>query len=160
MTLAPPSPPPATPVTVEVAEPFGSTNWARQIGERLAVVSRSGDTHVELKLHPAHLGRVDVQVAIDGDGATVQFMSASPAVREALEAALPRLREMFGDAGVEHLDVDVRGYRNGGTDGGARARDNDTAATAWSPVDDATEQAATGADHTSVISAGLVDTYV
>ena len=37
---------------------------------------------------------------MNGDQANAQFVSANPAVRDALEAAMPRLREMLADAGV------------------------------------------------------------
>ena len=35
-----------------------------------------------------------------GDQATATFVSANPAVREAIENAVPRLREVLADAGV------------------------------------------------------------
>jgi flagellar hook-length control protein FliK len=43
---------------------------------------------------------VQVVLNVNNDQATVAFSSATPEVREALENAMPRLREMLSDAGV------------------------------------------------------------
>jgi flagellar hook-length control protein FliK len=54
----------------------------------------------DLVLTPPQLGRVEVSLTMNGDQATAIFTSPNPAVREALEASLQRLREVLADAGV------------------------------------------------------------
>jgi flagellar hook-length control protein FliK len=78
-------------------------------------LSSKNEQRVELILNPPALGRVDVTLKIHGDQTTASFMSANPQVREALENALPRLREMFADAGLS------LGQANVGADSGSHA---------------------------------------
>ena len=51
-------------------------------------------------LTPPHLGRIEISIQIGADLSTAQFVSASPQVREALEQAMPRLREMLAESGI------------------------------------------------------------
>jgi flagellar hook-length control protein FliK len=62
---------------------------------------------VELKLNPAHLGPIEVRVQMQNDQAQVSFVAQHGPVRDALEAALPRLREMFTAKGFNLVDVNV-----------------------------------------------------
>ncbi len=47
-----------------------------------------------------YLGPLQVVLNVSNDQASASFTAAQPEVRQALEAALPRLREMMSDAGV------------------------------------------------------------
>ncbi|MEK7302741.1 MAG: flagellar hook-length control protein FliK, partial [Pseudomonadota bacterium] len=61
----------------------------------------------EIRLNPAHLGPVEVMLSITQDQATAQFLSPHLAVREAIEAALPRLKEMMAENGIQLGNVMV-----------------------------------------------------
>jgi len=50
---------------------------------------------------------MEVRIQVHNDQASVQFTAQHAVVREALEAALPRLRDMFEASGVQLVDVDV-----------------------------------------------------
>ncbi|MDQ2819199.1 MAG: flagellar hook-length control protein FliK [Pseudomonadota bacterium] len=65
------------------------------------------DQSATLTLNPPDLGPVQVVLNVNNDQATVAFSSATPEVREALENAMPRLREMLSDAGVTLGDASV-----------------------------------------------------
>jgi len=57
----------------------------------------------ELHLNPPHLGPLEVRLSITSDQnavANAQFTSPHAAVREAIEAAMPRLREILAESGV------------------------------------------------------------
>ena len=54
----------------------------------------------ELHLNPPNLGPLEVRLTINSDQASAMFVSHHAAVREAIEAALPRLREMLADNGI------------------------------------------------------------
>lgn len=89
----------ATPLTVE--QPVGSPNWGQEIGNRLVWMVNRTNSHAELVLTPPNMGRVEVSLSVSGDQASASFVSSNPAVREALEAAMPRLREALADAGIQ-----------------------------------------------------------
>ena len=61
----------------------------------------------QVKLNPANLGPMEVRIQMQNDQASIQFTSHHAVVREALEAALPRLRDMFEASGVQLVNVDV-----------------------------------------------------
>jgi flagellar hook-length control protein FliK len=50
---------------------------------------------------------MEVRIQIQNDQASIQFASHHAVVREALEAALPRLRDMLEATGVQLVDVNV-----------------------------------------------------
>jgi flagellar hook-length control protein FliK len=54
----------------------------------------------ELHLNPPNLGPLDVVLKISDNQATALFTSPHGAVRDAVENALPRLREMLADNGI------------------------------------------------------------
>lgn len=79
---------------------LGSAGWTQELGDKLLwVVGRQGQT-AELILNPPSLGTVEVRLNLSGGDATAQFFAASSQVRDALEAALPRLRELMDGAGI------------------------------------------------------------
>jgi flagellar hook-length control protein FliK len=80
---------------------------ARQFADRLAMIAQARAGMAELKLHPPSLGSMEVRVSMDADRAHVHFVSANPAVRDLLEAALPRLREALAQDGISLGDASV-----------------------------------------------------
>jgi flagellar hook-length control protein FliK len=113
MTPTPPAnaAPPSSPAlpNITLTAPFNQAGWDQALGERVQWMAGQGIQRANIKLNPAHLGPMEVRIQIQNDQANVQFNSAHGVVRDALEAALPRLRDMFDSAGVELTDVDVSG---------------------------------------------------
>jgi len=81
--------------------PVGHPEWARSLGERLVVMARGEHQVARLSLNPEHLGPVDIKLHINEDQARLWFTAQHPQAREALEAAVPRLREMFAQQGLD-----------------------------------------------------------
>ena len=90
--------PAAVPLKVET--PVGAHGWDAEIGNKVVWMVGHQQQRAELVLNPPALGRVEVTLSMTGDQANASFTSANPAVRDALEAALPRLRETLADAGI------------------------------------------------------------
>lgn len=108
---APPSPASAVPtVTVPVA--FGQAGWEDAFGERIQWLVSQKVQGAQVKLNPANLGPMEVRIQMQNDQASIQFSSHHAVVREALEAALPRLREMLEASGLQLVDVDVSGQQS------------------------------------------------
>lgn len=93
--------PVATNQTLPVEHPVGAAGWGPEVGNRLVWMANRAESHAELVLTPPHMGRVEVSLSVNGDQASATFVSSNPAVREALEAAMPRLRETLADAGIQ-----------------------------------------------------------
>lgn len=62
----------------------------------------------EIRLDPPELGALDIKIKVTNDVASVNITSPHTQVREALETAVPRLREMFEESGLSLGDVNVR----------------------------------------------------
>ena len=91
-----------TPVAaIPVATPFKDPSWQNDFGQKIVWMAHNDKQSAQLVLNPPELGRIEVSLNIDKAGASATFVSASADVRESIEAALPRLREMFAGAGIE-----------------------------------------------------------
>jgi len=97
---------PAAP-TVVLNTPFGQADWDQALGERIQWLASQKVQGAQVKLNPANLGPMEVRIQMQNDQASIQFTSHHALVREALEAALPRLRDMFEASGVQLVNVDV-----------------------------------------------------
>lgn len=85
---------------LRIDTPLGQTGWHDEMGQKLTWMIGNNRQQADLVLTPPQLGRVEVSLTMNGDQATAIFTSANPAVREALENSLHRLREVLADAGV------------------------------------------------------------
>ncbi|PKO69761.1 MAG: hypothetical protein CVU20_11300 [Betaproteobacteria bacterium HGW-Betaproteobacteria-14] len=90
----------AAPALAHVSTPVGGRGWDAEIGQKIVLMVNRQDSRAELTLTPPQLGKVEVTISMNGDQTSATFVSASPAAREALEQALPRLREILADAGI------------------------------------------------------------
>jgi flagellar hook-length control protein FliK len=108
--------------TLGVNTPLTEGGWDQALGERIQWMVNHKMQGAQIRLNPAQLGPMEVRVQVQNDQASIQFSSAHSVVREALEAALPRLRELFDASGVELVDVDVSGQSSAG---GQRSRGED-----------------------------------
>jgi len=79
---------------------IGSPGWGDALGQKVVWMAGQQQQVAELHLNPPHLGPMEVRLTINNDQVTALFVSHQPAVREAIEAAMPRLREMFADNGM------------------------------------------------------------
>ncbi len=103
------APPTSVLPTLSVNTPLAQAGWGQALGERIQWLVSRDLQGAQIKLNPAQLGPLEVRIQVQNDQASIQFSSAHGVVREALEAALPRLRDLFDASGVELVDVDVSG---------------------------------------------------
>lgn len=97
-----------SPVVVDMTRLLQASNGARELADQVRLLALAqGGGRTELKLHPPQLGTLDVRVSVEGDRASVQFISANPVTREVLEAAMPRLRESLAEGGLLLDDATV-----------------------------------------------------
>lgn len=87
--------------------PFRQPGWDQALSERVLWVANQRFQGAEIKLNPPQLGPIEVRVQLQHEQAQISFTAQNASVREALEAALPRLREMFAANGFNLLDVNV-----------------------------------------------------
>lgn len=83
-----------------ISSPLGSSGWAEEFSQKITWMGTQQNQVVELHLNPPNLGPLDVVLKISDSQATALFTSPHGAVRDAVENALPRLREMLADNGI------------------------------------------------------------
>ena len=81
--------------------------WGHALGERLQWVVGEQLQKAEIRLDPPELGALEVKIVMHKDSAQIHFSSPYAQVREAVEDAIPRLREMLDQVGVALGDVNV-----------------------------------------------------
>jgi flagellar hook-length control protein FliK len=99
----------ASDVRASVATPLGHPGFAQDLSQQVVVLAKGGVQSAQISLEPAGLGPVNVSIQVHGHAATLAFSAAHEATRGALEAALPRLREMFASSGLQLSDATVGG---------------------------------------------------
>lgn len=81
--------------------PLDHPGWGRALGQQLNWMVSGQHQTAELNLHPADLGPMQVVLTVENRQAELMFVSREPAVREAIENALPHLRDMLANAGIQ-----------------------------------------------------------
>jgi flagellar hook-length control protein FliK len=100
----------STEKTVEVpamTKHLSHPEWNQELGQKLIWMHKQEMPAAELRLNPQHLGPISIKVDVNQDQATVAFTAQHAAVRDAIEAAIPKLREMLGGQNLNLVDVNV-----------------------------------------------------
>lgn len=79
---------------------LGSAGWDSALGQKIVWMTSQQQHVAELSLNPPDLGPLQIVLTVNNDQASAVFVSHNPDVRQALEAALPRLKEMMADGGI------------------------------------------------------------
>jgi flagellar hook-length control protein FliK len=77
------------------------------MSSRVVWMAKEGVQQAELRLTPANMGPVEVRLHVQNDQASVTFLAQHAATRDALEQALPRLRDSFAESGLELANAEV-----------------------------------------------------
>ena len=91
-------------IEVSTREP---QTFASSMATHLRVIKNQGGGEAKVNLHPAELGRMSVSVITEGNETKVTFTVETSQARQAVEASLPRLREMLEQAGLSLADSNV-----------------------------------------------------
>lgn len=100
----------AAPHNLNLETQIGQPKWNGEFAQKIVWLSTQQHQVAELRLNPAHLGPVEIMLNLtheNGTQASAQFVSPHFAVREAIESALPRLRELMAESGIQLGDVMV-----------------------------------------------------
>ena len=85
----------------KLAPQVGSPAWDQALGQKVVWMVQGAQQTATLTLNPPDLGPMQVTLSVSNNQATANFTAHQPEVRHALEAAMPRLREMLNDAGIQ-----------------------------------------------------------
>jgi flagellar hook-length control protein FliK len=85
----------------------------RQLADSVKLIKEDNLTQMELQLHPASLGTVNVSLITKGGAVTAQFTTQSEQVRAAIESQAAQLQQDLENQGVkvEAIDVTVESHQ-------------------------------------------------
>jgi flagellar hook-length control protein FliK len=86
---------------------MGSEAWGQAMGDRIMWMVGKGVQAASIRINPPHLGPIQVQLSVQNDQTNVQMLVQHGAVKEALDTAIPRLREMLNESNLQLVNVDV-----------------------------------------------------
>jgi flagellar hook-length control protein FliK len=106
---------------VNIHKPEGQ----QQLNEKIRWMVNARNTMAEIRLDPPEMGSMQVRVNVAGDAASVSFVVQSQQAKEALADAMPKLRDMLSEQGIELGDAEVRKDNSSGNENGQQlANDN------------------------------------
>lgn len=153
----------AAPVADRLTPAVGTPAWDQALGQKVVWMVAGEQQSASLTLNPPDLGPLQVVLNVSNSQATATFTAAQPEVRQALEAALPKLRDMLGEAGIQlgQASVNSGSPNQQGNTGEPGAHGRASGALAGVNGSDSTGAGATGAGGSVATSAniGLVDTF-
>jgi len=79
----------------------------RQITEKITISSKAEETSMELSLHPASLGNVNILLTSGKDGIVAKFTAQNQIVKEAVEAQMVQLQQKFDEQGIKVTSIEV-----------------------------------------------------
>ncbi len=97
----------ATLPAVHVPAAFGSSAWPQAFNQQVMWSASQQLQSASLTLNPPELGPVRIELKLTNTQAIAQFSSHQPEVRQAIEQALPQLKDMFANAGLQLQQASV-----------------------------------------------------
>ena len=96
----------------------------QQLSEKIRWMVNARNTMAEIRLDPPELGSMQVRVNVAGDAASVSFVVQSQQAKDALADAMPKLRDMLSEQGIELGDAQVRKDSSSGQENGQQLAGN------------------------------------
>lgn len=140
----------------------GSAGWNQALGTKITWMATAGMQSASLSLNPPDLGPMQVVLNVHNQQADATFITAQPEVKQALEAAMPKLREMMDQAGIQlgqaNVQTGMPNHQQGAGSGQQQARSGSPGSFGKEQEGDVTLSGTTAASATTS-GLGLVDTF-
>jgi len=90
---------PATMATA-IESRIGSPGWNGELHDKVALLVHTRTQVAELQMTPPDMGSIEIRIDFSDDQPQVVISAQQTDTRNALDAALPRLRELLADSGI------------------------------------------------------------
>jgi len=148
-------------VQAAINTPLSHPAWGTDFSQKILWVTTQLDHTAELHLNPPNLGQLDVTIKVSGDQASALFSSPHAAVRDAVEQALPRLRDMMAENGIMLGNAMVSDQSSQQHQAWQASQQQGNRGAADNAVDIVSAESITSSNTTSVASRhlGMLDTF-
>ena len=96
----------------------------KAMAERLQDQLEKGEWKLQLKLNPAHLGKIDVELDMNTSGLDAVFKTDNPLTRELIAQGMPKLKDSLSQSGMTVANVWVNSENQRGSGGNSTPRQN------------------------------------
>lgn len=104
-------------IQAAIARPISHPNWGKDLGEQIVWMNNKDLSAAEIRLNPEHLGPISIRIDVNKDQqASIMFTAQHLEVKEAIEASIPKLREMLVTQQLNLVNVNIS--QNSTTDQG------------------------------------------
>ncbi len=93
--------------TMQLAPEATASQWGEALGERVSLLLNNKLNSAEIRIDPPHLGKLDIQIQLKDDSASIVISTQHAHTRDLIESASIRLREFLQESGYNSVDVDV-----------------------------------------------------
>lgn len=87
--------------------PMGNARWGQDFNQRVQWMVGQSMSGAQIRINPQHMGPVEVRIQVQNEQTTISFTAQHGATREAIDAALPKLRDMLSEQNINLVDVDI-----------------------------------------------------
>lgn len=93
---------------LSIDAPFANReDWNNQLHQNILWMSSQKMHSASISMNPTELGPVDVNIQFKNDALSIVFNSKHHEVRQAIEHALPELRQLFADQTIQINSIDI-----------------------------------------------------
>lgn len=92
---------------LEIDTPVQDDQWSQALAYRVQFMAQQGIQRAQVQLNPTELGPMEITIDVVDDVAQVKISAEHATTREAVEVAVPRLREMMAQSGFGETAVDL-----------------------------------------------------
>ena len=93
--------------SLEIPVDISNSQWSEKFSEHIVWLGNHGIKSAIIKIHPDDLGPLEISIKVVKDSASVNINSPSSHVCEIVDQALPRLREMMAEQGLNLSEVNI-----------------------------------------------------
>jgi len=141
-----------------VPAPVASPAWGEALGERVVLMVGQQNQSAALQLNPPALGPLEIKLSMQDGQASLVFSTQHAVVKDAIEAASMRLREMLGESGISlgSVSVNVGSFSQPQAEGQHQAQQSGRA---WMGESVAADIPAAQSSGAMLLVRGLVDDF-
>lgn len=101
---------------ITISSDVGTPRWEQDIRQNISLLVQSRTAVAELRLTPADMGPIQIRIDFSDTQPSVSISVQQADTRNALDAALPRLRDMLAESGVTLGGASVEQHSGGAGD--------------------------------------------
>ena len=129
------------------------------LGQRLMMMVEQKIQQAEIQLDPPELGSLMVRIQVNQDQAHVSFVAQHAHAKDALEQALPKLKEMFQQQNMDLVQADVSQQKQQGGQQGESAQAQGQQSSQQKSTESQMEPQSRSQPQQNVLQTGKVDYY-